>query len=409
MFRSLRWRLALWFVFLSTLVYIGLTSLGVVLFHSGLTVALDDELRVLASEIVPAIDLRGQAPDIAGWEIASHAEPFKLLATIQLFDRNGVLIEQFGPEGIPKLIKGVAELGVSPYRVRTLSVPLARKGKTLGFLQIQLPTRSRDRATRQYGLTMALIAPLLLLGLGVSGYVFSGQAARPIEESFLILRRFMADAGHELSTPISIIQANAEAMEPDLKEKDVPGDRLAVIERSTQRMGNLVGDLTLLSKMESPELVAPRVPVQLEKIVGAIVEEFGALFQAKDICLVAREIQFARVLGHSDSLRRMLANLLENALRYTESGGTVTVSLNNSGRNVRVSVQDTGIGIPLESLPHVFDRFYRVDESRSRAAGGSGLGLSIVKAIAELHGGKVEVESQVEQGSTFTVTLPALG
>ena len=211
------------------------------------------------------------------------------------------------------------------------------------------------------------MAPLLLVGLGVSGYLFSMRAVAPVEETLRILRRFMADAGHELSTPISIIQVNAEAMEQELSEQSLPQTRVEVITRSTEHMSNLVQDLMLLSRMESPQLVSHTVSIELDKVVHATIEEFNELSSEKGITLTDGVIQPTLVSGDPNSLKRMLSNLLSNALRYTDKDGIVTVSLSNSVRQAKLSVVDTGIGIPEESLDHIFERFYRVEKSRSRA------------------------------------------
>jgi signal transduction histidine kinase len=148
------------------------------------------------------------------------------------------------------------------------------------------------------------------------------------------------------------------------------------------------------------------VVLDLEKLVRNILEEFDELFKAKGINLKYDKLQPVQIYGDADGLKRLLTNLLQNALRYTDADGTVTVSLESSIRNARLRVADTGIGIPPESLPRIFDRFYRVDKSRSRAAGGVGLGLSIVRAIVDAHKGRIEVHSQVDQGTEFIITVP---
>jgi signal transduction histidine kinase len=266
---------------------------------------------------------------------------------------------------------------------------------------------------------LAVIAPFLLLSLGIAGYIFSGRAVKPLQESFEVLRRFMNDAGHELSTPISIIQANAEAMELDLPEADGGSSgevttvspaltKLAIIGRSTERMGTLVQDLMLLSKMESPQVQAKRVVIQIDKLVKDVLEDFEELFKNKGIELAIAKTQSITLMGDADQLKRLLTNLLQNAMRYTDAGGKVTVSVDTFGRYARLVIKDSGIGIPAESVPKIFDRFYRVDKSRSRAAGGVGLGLSIVRAIVETHKGKIDVASELNKGTTFTILLPKI-
>jgi len=407
MFKSLRWRLTIWFVVLTSVVYTSSALVGLWLFRSELTRVIDDELRELAEELRPAIVLRKGAPSLQEWSYTSHKIPFKFSQSIQIYDSQNQLIESYGPRGIPSLSLRLHEFKTDIYRIRNFATPIMDGPKTVGYLQIQLSLKNVDHAITQFGYTMGSLAPFLLLGLGMAGYVFSSKAADPVEESFLVLRRFMSDAGHELSTPISIIQANAEAMEVELPA-DGDKNRLKVIFRSTDRMSNLVTDLMLLSKMESPQMFARKTTTDFQGLVKGVVEEFQELFKNKSIELKVKYNSQAPLVGDAESLKRMLTNLLQNALRYTDPCGIVQIDLENAGRSVKLTVTDTGVGIPPESLPHIFDRFYRVDTSRSRAQGGSGLGLSIVKAIVDAHRGRVDVQSEVGKGTTFTVTLPAV-
>jgi signal transduction histidine kinase len=407
MFKSLRWRLTIWFVLLTSIVYTSSALIGLWLFRIELTRVIDDELRALAEELRPAIVLRSGLPSLEEWSHTSHRIPFKFSQSIQIYNVKGQLIESYGPHGIPALSLERREFKTDVYRIRNLATPIMDGNKLLGFLQIQLSLKNVEHAINQFGYTMGSLAPFLLLGLGIAGYVFSSIAAAPVEESFSVLRRFMSDAGHELSTPISIIQANAEAMEVEIPASESSSKRLEVIFRSTERMSNLVTDLMLLSKMESPELFASKTSIDFERLVRSVVEEFQELFKTKSIELKVKQLNPAPLIGNGESLKRLVTNLLQNALRYTESSGTVEIALENLGRNLRLTVADTGIGIPTESLPHIFDRFYRVDKSRSRAQGGSGLGLSIVKAIVDAHRGRIEVHSEEGKGTTFVVTLPS--
>jgi signal transduction histidine kinase len=330
------------------------------------------------------------------------------VASIQLFDRQKHLVQEYGLKGIPTLLPGTAEITEQDHSKRSLSMPIqGTDGKLVGYLQIQLTTKLRENATRQFGMTMAWIVPILLLALGLSGHFFAGKAAEPIEETFKVLRQFLSDAGHELSTPIAIIQAATENFQAQLD--DTPhAQRLAIISRSTDRMSRLVQDLMLLTKVDARQPTEQKTSVQLDRVIKACIEEFSDRYKDKDISLTLAEVQPSVVFGDPDSLHRVLTNLLENALRYTNQNGAVTVSLRSLGKTVRLSVEDSGVGIPAESLPHLFDRFYRVDKSRARSAGGFGLGLAIVKAIVESHKGYVEVSSEVGHGSRFSIFLPSI-
>jgi signal transduction histidine kinase len=409
MFPSLRWRLTFWFVSLTTLVYALSTFCAIGLFHAGLSTVIKEEVDALVSEIVPAIALDGGTPTLHEWATTFRKHPFKSLPTIQIFGPGGNVVEEHGPAGIPELYRTEGEVHVNHQAFFVHSTPLIYEGKIVGYLQVELSLRHRDQTTVQFAMTMASVAPFLLFALGVAGYLFSSKAAQPLEDSLLVLRRFMTDAGHELSTPITIIQANAEAMEVDVQSNEAAESRLAVISRATERMGKLVQDLMLLSKMESPQLETKRVPLDFDKLVRNLLEEFDELFKTKGVELKSVNLHSAPIYGDPESLKRLVTNLLQNALRYTESGGSVAISIETTPRFVKLKVADTGIGIPPESLPRIFDRFYRVDKSRSRSAGGVGLGLSIVKAIVDAHKGKMEVHSKVDSGTVFTIVLPIRG
>jgi signal transduction histidine kinase len=172
-------------------------------------------------------------------------------------------------------------------------------------------------------------------------------------------------------------------------------------------MRRIIEDLSLLAEMDAGGAVPMKMePTEISDIVEQGLTEYSVRFEQKGLTLNHSELIPCSVQGNKDALRMMFFNLLENALRYTDTG-SVSVSVGSNAGSYTVSVTDTGIGIPLDSVPFIFDRFYRVDKSRSRASGGSGLGLAIAKAVATAHGGDISVTSQPGVGSKFTVTLPS--
>lgn len=410
MFRTLRFRLTIWFILLSLLVYASVATLGMAFFQAVLTSSLDDELQELSRELLPTVvDSKKYGLELNTWPILMHRHsPIKMLAAVQLFDPKGNLVQEYGTKGFDQLLRGTVEVSGVEYAKRSLTTPVyGADTRLVGYLQIQLTTKLRDSSMHQFALTAVMIAPVLLLALGICGYVFAGQATKPIEETFLVLKQFISDAGHELQTPLAIITAATENLGVAL-ESTPHAQRIGIISRNTDRMTRLVRDLMLLAKVDAGAQTKQPVSVSIDRIVKQSVEEFADRFAEKKIDLQSSEIETANVVGDQDALHRLVTNLMENALRYTNEGGTVTVSVKMSGRAVRVSVEDTGIGIPPESLPHLFDRFYRVDKSRSRDQGGFGLGLAIVKAIADQHRGYVEVASEVGRGTRFSVVMPTL-
>ena len=218
-------------------------------------------------------------------------------------------------------------------------------------------------------------------------------------------RQLLADTSHELRNPLTVIRTNLDLLKRDLD----PATREEVAvetEAEAERMSRLVADLLLLAREDGQ--AAPRgelAPVHLDTLAREVVDRFRQL--APEHAVVLAEAEPLVIRGDPDRLRQLLANLLDNAARYTPPGGRIAVALRRDGSVARLTVEDTGVGIPPEHLPRIFDRFYRVDPGRGRATGGTGLGLAIVKHVAEAHRGRVEAESVVGSGSRFTVTLPA--
>lgn len=407
MLKGFRTRLTIWFVVLFLLLYAlgGLTALFV--FGSALNRSLDDELAGLTSEIRPSIRFVDGTPTLRLWAETANRTQSHLIATIQLYDKNGQLLEEYGPIGVNKLERATKESrnehGIS---VKSLSSELIDTGQSSGYLQIEVPTKHRDEALHQFRLAFLILTPFLAVAVFLCGYFFSGRAAKPLEETLTLLRRFVADAGHEFNTPISIIEASVETLEATFKENNISDEVLPVISRASKRMKDLAANLMLLARTERAELLSPRGPVELQNLVREVSQEHLELSRKKNISLVTNNVPAKAMIGHGESLHHMLSNLVGNAISYTEPGGTVKVETTVSDNQVTIAVSDTGIGIPEEALPHVYERFFRVDKSRSRQAGGSGLGLSIVKAIVDAHHGSIHAESQPAKGSKFTVILP---
>jgi signal transduction histidine kinase len=232
------------------------------------------------------------------------------------------------------------------------------------------------------------------------------QMMQRLETSVQKLRQFTADASHELRTPLAVLKVQAQAalasgeLEPEAET--LIRSQLEEIDRLTA----MVEDLLTLARLDSgkPELSA----VDVADVVLETVEQFRAVADARGIDFAVTEIDPALVVGERSQLRRLVSNLLDNALKYTEKGGRVRVELGRKEDLLRLVVADTGRGIPETDLPRIFERFYRADPSRSRRSGGVGLGLAIVARIAEFHGGTVSVSSKPDEGSSFVVELPAV-
>ena len=220
-------------------------------------------------------------------------------------------------------------------------------------------------------------------------------------------REFVSNVSHELRTPLSSVKALAEALENGaLDDPATARDFVRRIHGEADRMSALVEELLELSRLESGRTTLAMETVDVAALAGGEIEAFQLRAEAAGVALQARLPDApALVRGERDKLRQVLVNLLDNALKFTPSGGAVTVLVRAAAGGVEVAVRDTGAGIPAEHLPHVFERFYKAD--RARRDGGTGLGLAIVRHIVEAHGGTARVESREGEGATVSVTLRA--
>ena len=230
-------------------------------------------------------------------------------------------------------------------------------------------------------------------------------------------RQLNADIAHELRTPLTIIEGTVDGILDGVFQPD--RERLSTIKEQTALLTRLISDLRDLSLIESGQLKLELKPVQLADLVRRKMSQIEVPAREKGISLESNVPNaLPQVLIDSSRMEQVISNLLTNAVRHTPQGGSIitTVAMEDdsdaahgiAGRHLVVSIRDTGEGIPAESLPHIFERFYRVDSSRTRREGGTGLGLAIVKQIIEAHGGRVWVESQLGKGSTFYVAIPVL-
>ncbi len=217
-------------------------------------------------------------------------------------------------------------------------------------------------------------------------------------------RDFVANASHELKTPVSSMLALSETLAAAANDPAALNNFLGRLQQEATRLASLVQDLLALSRLEGGPL--EHQPVRLDLVVAGEADRLRSRIGELGLRLVLEPLQEVVVSGAESDLGLMVHNLLDNAIRYTPAGGEVRVTVSSNGAHAVLRIEDTGIGIPSRDLDRVFERFYRVDEARSRETGGTGLGLSIVRHVAESHGGTAGVRSVLGAGSTFTVELP---
>lgn len=251
-------------------------------------------------------------------------------------------------------------------------------------------------------------------GIVIGGFVFvfaglflAGRALVPIRNSWERQQRFVADASHEMRTPTAIIHAQTEMLlrhPTHTIEEESP--QIAIILKESKWMGRLLEDLLTLARSDSNQLQIAPSSIELNSLLLELAEQFKLLADTKGI-IIETVVQKPLLLwGDGGRIRQLLTILLDNALKYTPSGGQIKVAGRYQGPTVYISVSDNGRGIPEADLPNVFDRFYRGDKARSRTEGGTGLGLSIAQWIVEVHGGSTRIHSEINKGTQVELFFP---
>ncbi len=233
------------------------------------------------------------------------------------------------------------------------------------------------------------------------------QMAAALEQTETLRRDLIGNVAHELRTPLTTIKGYMEGLLDGVLPPEA--DTFQMVYREADRLQRLVSDLQELSRVEAGAFELRRLPLPVVGLIEQTVARLRPQFEEKGVALrLNLPPDLPPVLADEDRLGQVLLNLVGNALQYTPGGGAVTILAQPQGTTVHILIKDNGVGLAAEHLPHLFDRFYRVDKSRSRAGGGSGIGLTIAKHLVEAHGGQIWVDSQGEgQGSTFGVSLPA--
>lgn len=240
--------------------------------------------------------------------------------------------------------------------------------------------------------------------LGRLVMVFNGAMER-LEHLFSVQQRFVADVSHELRTPLTAILGNVEI----IKRYGMDQESLDAIDSEAQRMSRLVNDLLLLARADNGELKLNLEEIDLDIVVSEAYREGKILAKDRALKVTVADFEAVRINGDADRLKQVLLNLISNAIKFTPDGGQITINLRKSEHDAIIQIQDTGMGIAPEDMKRIFDRFYQADTSRARtpASGeGAGLGLSIAWWIAHAHGGNIDVQSKVGEGTLFTLTLP---
>jgi len=332
--------------------------------------------------------------------------------SFEWFTLQGVSVERMGdffpntPLDIDATVDFDDEEAENHIHSVTLPIIGEETGEQIGYVRVAQLMDDFEETVLQ--LDIGLGAGVLVATVLASGGILwlNKQTMQPIEESFQRLKQFTADASHELRSPLMAISSNAEVA-LKYSEGMRPDDRDAIMAMlsASDQMTNLTEDLLLLARTDRVSAMKSE-PLNLSDLLKDLVQLYTPQAEQKDVRITTAIAPNLLLQGDSVSLTRSFTNLLQNAIRYTPSGGKVEVSLMGWGNRLQVMVKDTGIGIAKESLEKVFERFWRADRARTYDDGGSGLGLSITQAIIHSHNGTIEVTSDVGKGSCFVVNLP---
>jgi heavy metal sensor kinase len=332
--------------------------------------------------------------------------------------------------------------------VRLYSIALIDNDHIFGVIQVGEPLAQLTLTLQSITIALLIIAPFVLLLGAIVSYWLAKRAFKPIFQltrtardikagdlhrrvpvpqakdevhdlaltlnemigrldlAFTQQRRFVADASHELRTPVAVIRNITDVALVQPLALDEYITLLRDINVESERLGQLINDLLALARADEGQIPLDQEEIRLDLLACDVAATMEALAIERGITLNLEKMEPATVKGDTARIIQVIMGLVDNALTYTNAGGTATINVETHETSASFSVRDTGIGISAEDIPHIFERFYRTDPARSRVVGGSGLGLAIVDWVVRAHGGSVSVESQVGQGSTFTVTLP---
>jgi len=452
---TLRARLTLWYTAVLALVLLAFGLAVYALLSLSLIRQIDATLNVAADEIRLAF-----RREVEGIRLPPMALDLSANVYVQIWDTGGNLVVQnvsvaetpFDPTHLELAQAAFSEVTFEDIHLRVLTYPLVAQpeGTVVGTMQLASPLTTVDEAQRALLVLLLSGGLMAVLLAALVGWTTAAAALRPLEQMtetalqitraddlsrripltgpaqgevgrlilafnetlerlenlFETQRRFLADVSHELRTPLTTVLGNLDLMR---KMGHLDAESLEAISSETQRMKRLVQDILVLTQAESGKLPLGRAEVELDTLVLEVFQQSKVLAKERVEVRLGQEDQ-ARVVGDRDRLKQVLLNLMSNAIEYTPPGGTVTLGLACVGDWARVTVSDTGPGIPQDELPHIFERFYRVDRSRRRTGqGGAGLGLSIAYWITRSHDGRLEVASEVGKGTTFSVWLPQSG
>jgi two-component system, OmpR family, sensor histidine kinase CiaH len=403
LFTPARIRLTAWYVSVLAAVLIVLGSALYLVVREQLLNGVDNGVRLLAAKATEEWVATDNV-DVRGLSTGPYTVNFMTPSQLALATNDGYFhLDTASMEAAEANASGtdLRSSGSSGDRQRVYSVRVA-SGQRVALIQVTRSTEPEHEALSKLlaGLLIGGAGGLVLAGVG--GWWLAGKSLRPVRVAFNRQHAFVSDASHELRTPLAVIRANAEFLQQEQPENVEARD----IVSETDRLSSLVDALLAVARDDDRGAKALHMQVDLAEVVEATVAAFQTVTTDHELELTHATPDELMVMGDREQLRQVLVILLDNAVRYTPAGGRIHVQARADGKEAVLTVHDTGIGIPEEALPQVFERFYRADDARNRQSGGVGLGLAIARELVTRHSGRISVTSTEGAGSTFTVRLP---
>lgn len=465
---DIRWRLTLWY-FLTTFIILLLFSAGIYIFmNHQLYRAVDQQLDTVVKSIqgsyapttkqfdIVRPDSVKENPFISYYlivydETGRPVYSSPLTKTVSLpvpLSLKQMELEKVVERKVPQYDKYLHPDGKGRVTFRAINRKIYFNGRQIGWVTVASSIEKVEEALQKLLMTIVIFIVVISVLIGVSGFILTRKSLRPVDvitrkanhishtnlneringittkdelgrlsdtlnhllerlqKSFDSQRQFLADAAHELKTPLSVLRAhweselNNEELSLEFKEK------LVHDVETVSRLTHLINNLLLLAKTEDIKTSFVFSDCELDTLLQDVVSDAEILADMKEQRIIVEELLPAKIHGDRERLYQLFFNVIENAIKYTQETGEIILSMQEQDGRVMVEIKDNGPGIPEEDLPHIFDRFYRVQKDRSRKTGGSGLGLTICKLIVEAHNGKIEAESEPGVGSVFRVVLP---